>query len=119
MRIKAVVLLAVVFASAGVVAGGDAEADLERFQGSWSGVSAKKGGMDVPEGDIMNLRVIFSGEKITISFGEDKSIEGTFKLDPSKKPKHMDVTIMDKKGQGIYRFKKGGMLEVCAAEEGE
>jgi uncharacterized protein (TIGR03067 family) len=118
MRIKAVVLLAVVFATAGVVAGGDAKGDLKKFEGTWSVVSLKKAGMEVPEGDVQQLRVTFSGEKITVKVGE-MDIEGTFKLDPSKKPKQIDVTIMDKKGLGIYRFKKDGMLEVCAAEEGE
>ncbi len=121
MRIKAVVLLAAVFASAGVVAGGGggAKGDLKKIEGTWSVASAQKGGKDAPEGEIGQLKIEFSGEKITIKIGEDKSIEGTFNLDPAKKPKQFDVTIMDKKGQGIYRFKKGGMLELCVAEEGE
>ena len=49
MRGKAVVLLAVVFATAGVVAGGDAKADLKKFAGTWSVVSAVKGGKEAPE----------------------------------------------------------------------
>jgi uncharacterized protein (TIGR03067 family) len=117
MRIKAVILLAVVFVTAGVVAGGDAKDDLKRFQGTWSVTSAVEGGKAIPEEKTKDVQVVFDGNKISVKMGE-KSMDGTFKLDPSKKPKQIDVTIMDKKGLGIYRFKKGGMLEVCATEEG-
>ncbi len=116
MRIKAVVLLAAVFASAGVVAGGDAKADLKKFEGTWSVASAQKGGKEAQEGEIKQLRIVFTGDKITLKFGE-KSKEGTFKLDPTKKPKQIDVTLEDKTAQGLYRFNKD-MLELCVVEPG-
>jgi uncharacterized protein (TIGR03067 family) len=120
MRFKAVILLAVVFVTAGVVAGGDAKGDLKRFQGTWSITSAVEGGKAAPEEMIKDFRVVIEGNKMTVTMG-DKSMEGTFKIDPDKKPKQIDVMFKEKKkgGKGIYRFKKGGMLEVCAAEEGE
>jgi uncharacterized protein (TIGR03067 family) len=116
MRGKALVLLAVVFASAGVVAGGDAKADLKKLAGTWSVVSAQKGGKDAPENDIKELRLIFNGDKFTARFG-DKSKDGTFKIDPSKKPKQIDITLMDKIAEGIYQF-KGDNLELCLSEPG-
>jgi uncharacterized protein (TIGR03067 family) len=116
MRIKVMVLLAVVFASAGVVAGGDAKADRKKIEGTWSVASAQKGGKDAPEGEIQQLRLVFAGDKLTLKFGE-KSKEGTFKIDPGKKPKHIDVTMGDKTAAGLYRFNKG-MLELCVVEPG-
>jgi uncharacterized protein (TIGR03067 family) len=117
MRIKAAVLPAVVFATAGVIAGGDAKADLKKFQGTWSIVSGWEGGKPVPEEKTKDFRLTFSGDKLTIKHGE-KPREGTFKLDQSKKPKQIDVTMMDKDVEGIYRFKKGGLLEICFNEPG-
>ena len=118
MRIKAVALLAVVFASAGVVAGGDAKADLKKFEGTWSVVSAKKGGKDAPEDEkIQDVRLTFAGDKLTIKHGE-RTMEGTFKIDPAKKPAQIDITMMDKGVEGIYRFTKGGMLQLCFNEPG-
>jgi uncharacterized protein (TIGR03067 family) len=117
MRIKAVILLAVVFASAGVVAGGDAKSELKKFEGTWSVASAQKGGKDAPEGELSQLRLVFSGDKLTLKFGE-KSKKGSIKLDPAKKPKHIDLTIEDKTAVGLYRFKKDGMLELCVTEPG-
>ena len=114
MRGKAVVLLAVVFASAGVVAGGDAKGDLKKFAGTWSIVSAQKGGKDAPENEIKELRLVFHGDKFTAKFGE-KSKDGSFKIDPGKKPKQIDITLMDKTAEGIYRF-KGDNLELCINE---
>jgi uncharacterized protein (TIGR03067 family) len=114
MRGKAVVLLAVVFASASVVAGGDAQGDLKKFAGTWSVESAQKGGKEGPERDIKELRFVFSGDKLTLKFGE-KAMEGSFKIDPSKKPRQFDITLKDKTGQGIYRF-KGDKLELCISD---
>jgi uncharacterized protein (TIGR03067 family) len=116
MRIKAVVLLAVVFATAGVVAGGDAKADLKKLQGTWAVASAQKGGKEAPEGEIKQLRLVFSGEKLTARFGE-KSKEGTIKIDPGKKPSQIDLKIEGDTAVGIYRF-KGDMLELCITEPG-
>jgi uncharacterized protein (TIGR03067 family) len=117
MRGKAVVLLAVVFASASVVAGGDAKADLKKLTGTWSIVSAQKGGGELPANELKELRLIFNGDKLSARFGE-KSKDGTFKIDPSKKPKQIDITLMDKTAEGIYRF-KGDNLELCLSEPGE
>jgi uncharacterized protein (TIGR03067 family) len=117
MRGKAVVLLAVAFASAGVVAGGDAKADLKKLAGTWSIVSGQKGGKDAPEKEIKDVRIIFSGDKVTMKVGE-KPLEGTFKIDPGKKPRQIDITLMDKTGEGIYQF-KGDTLEICVSAPGE
>jgi len=117
MRGKAVVLLAVVFASASVVAGGDAKGDLKKFAGTWAVESAQKGGKDAPGNDIKDAKFIFNGDKLTLKFGEKSIDEVTFKVDPAKKPRQIDITVKEKTGKGIYRF-KGDQLELCRSEPG-
>jgi uncharacterized protein (TIGR03067 family) len=115
MRSKAVVLLAVVFTSAGFAVGGDAQKELKKFAGTWSVVSAQKDGKDAPENEIKDIRFTFSGDKITFMHG-DKTKEGTFKIDPSKKPKQIDVAIDGKDHPGIYKI-KADRLEICVGEQ--
>jgi uncharacterized protein (TIGR03067 family) len=115
MRSKAVVLLAVVFASASVVVGGDAKSDLKKFTGTWSVVSAVKGGKDAPENEIKDIRFIFSGDKLTFQHG-DKTKDGTFKIDATKKPRQIEVTIDGKSHPGIYKF-EGEQLKMCVGHD--
>ena len=116
MRRMGIVLLAVVFASPGVVAGGDAKKDLKKFEGTWAVHSAKKGGREGPANETKQLRFVFSGDKMTLMLGE-KALEGTFKIDPSKKPSQIDMTLQGKAVEGIYKF-EDGMLELCLSEPG-
>jgi uncharacterized protein (TIGR03067 family) len=116
-RLAAVLLTGAALASVGVAVGGDAKADLKKFQGTWAVESAQKGGKDEPEGKLEKIHFVFAGEKLTFKEG-GKETEGTIKIDPSKKPSQIDVTIEGKTYEGIYAF-KGGKLRLCVAEQGQ
>ena len=59
-------------------------------------------------------RFTFKGQKLLFRHSKDegKEEEGTFKADPKKSPKHLDITIKNKTLHGIYEV-KGGELKVC------
>jgi RNA polymerase sigma-70 factor (ECF subfamily) len=95
--------------------------DEKRIQGTWLGVGGKEQGKDAPEDAIKDLKVVFSGDKVTVNrpAGERK---GTFKLDPSRKPRTIDMTF-DVQGRmatvrGVYEF-DGERLKICLSESGE
>ncbi len=93
--------------------------DQEKFQGSWEVVSIEKGGEKLPDDLLakLNVKFTFKGDKVILDF-MGKEVEGTFKIDPAKKPPHIDLTIMDKTGAGIYAF-DGRTLKICAGEPGD
>ena len=101
----------------------DLEKEVRKFQGTWTLESSVVGGKEIPAGDLKGLIVTFEGDKHTVKMG-DKVIQiGTQKLDPSKLPKAIDVTMTEgpSKGAimlGIYEF-DGDTLKVCFDPQGK
>lgn len=78
--------------------------DLDAIQGEWKIVSGEADDKPAPEG-MLAPKLTFKGDKL-IGLGPDMTI----KLDPAKKPKHIDITV--KRGDtsitvpAIYELKK-------------
>src|SRR5437763_2873278 len=106
---------------AGLVLSGDPPADevkkeLEKFQGTWKFVSYEVEGTKLSEDALKEFRLIIKGDKFTMNEGKN-SFGGTFKIDPSKKPKTIDVQFTEgpQKGQnlmGIYQL-EGDTYRIC------
>jgi uncharacterized protein (TIGR03067 family) len=95
--------------------------DLKKMQGSWVMVSLIENGKEVPAAERQKRRLTIKGNVSTLTFGKEKST-GTYKLDESKKPRTLDITLSDgedkgKKMLGIYEF-RGEQLRICLAEVG-
>jgi uncharacterized protein (TIGR03067 family) len=102
----------------------DAKKDQEALQGIWRPVSAEQGGKE--QGDeAKEHALIFDKDTFTVKKGDEVMVKGTFKLDPSKKPKLIDMTVTegrrdDDKGKelhGIYELDKES-LKWCTCEPG-
>jgi uncharacterized protein (TIGR03067 family) len=101
----------------------DVEKEARKFQGTWTIESSEAGGMVVPPGNLKGLVVVFEGDKHTVKMGDEVVQVGTQKLDPSKTPKAIDVTMTEgpNKGAvmlGIYEF-DGDTLRVCFDPQGK
>ena len=100
----------------------DAKAELERFTGTWRGVSVVRDGKDVPKPEAEAVRLVVMGEKYTL-MESGETIEGTHKLDPTKKPKEIDAvrTKGPHKGEtlrGLYELSEDTFI-VCFAAPGK
>jgi uncharacterized protein (TIGR03067 family) len=90
---------------------------MKKFQGTWTIESSVTGGVEVPRELLKGLIVVYEGDKHTVKAG-DKAIQvGTQKIDPSKSPKTIDVTMAEgpQKGAvmlGIYEF-DGDTMKAC------
>jgi uncharacterized protein (TIGR03067 family) len=113
-------LAAVGLALAGSPAGqprgkGKGKSDQDLFQGRWSVVALEKGGVEVPKELTKEAAAVIKGNKITIELlGETKEV--VFKLDPTKKPKAIDLKFEGKDFEGIYEL-NGETLRVCVPTE--
>jgi len=118
MIARALVLTAVVLTLGDWAVAQNGDKDREKLQGRWV---ADKSDKDI------TAEFKFDKNTFTITLeakGNKDSYKGTFKIDPSKKPSEMDLTVTegDKyKGEtslAIYRI-DGDTLKWCAAEPGK
>jgi uncharacterized protein (TIGR03067 family) len=129
MRISLVALFCAVgfaaFGGSGTLAGDKADLakEVRKFQGTWTFESCETGGKELPVGEFKGLILTFEGDKHTVKKGDEVIQVGTQKLDPSKSPKTIDVTLAEgpNKGAvmlGIYEI-DGDTLKVCFDPQGK
>jgi uncharacterized protein (TIGR03067 family) len=101
----------------------DAKKDQEALRGVWTLVSTQVGGKDSVE-EPKGTNLVIDGDTFTIKKGDEVRIKGTYKIDPSKTPKAIDLTITEGKERdkgkillGIYELGKEG-LKWCSSEPG-
>ena len=118
-------LFAVVRSQADENANGEAVAkDLQAFKGTWRLSSKEVNGKKFSEEEIKDVIATADGSgKVTVRRGDQVIGEGTVKLDPTKKPKAIDVTFTEgeRKGKtvlGIYEIDSDA-FRVCVARDGD
>jgi uncharacterized protein (TIGR03067 family) len=99
----------------------DVKKDQDALQGTWKVVSAERDGKPVEE--LKGFLMTFAKDTFAIKKGEEVVVKGTFKIDPSKSPKVMEMKITEGEGKGkdahaIYELTKGG-LRWCSGEAGK
>lgn len=95
----------------------DAKKELKAMEGTWQVTSMENDGQKTPEEEAKQFKVILKGNEYTLKQLDNTVNQGTFKIDPSKKPKTID--IMPKEGdntgatmKGIYEL-KGDTQKAC------
>jgi uncharacterized protein (TIGR03067 family) len=91
--------------------------DMAKFQGTWTVVEIERNGEKDPEDRIKDIKLTVNGNKRTLKRGDEVVAQSTFKLDASKSPKQIDITLEsgDAKGRtfhGIYEI-DGDTQKVC------
>jgi uncharacterized protein (TIGR03067 family) len=95
----------------------DAARDLEKLQGSWTIVSYTVDGKPTPDEGLRGIRLEVKGNRSRFTLA-GKTSQGTYHLDASKKPRELDITLVDegpdkgKRKLGIYEI-DGDRLRIC------
>jgi uncharacterized protein (TIGR03067 family) len=102
---------------------GDLDKEFKKFQGVWTFASVEAGGKKAPADQLKGATITFAGDKFTVKKGDEVIQAGTQKLDPSRSPRTIDVTMTEglNKGAvmlGIYEI-DGDTLTVCFDEAGK
>jgi uncharacterized protein (TIGR03067 family) len=124
-----VLSLVSLFAGVGLLAAADdakeaGKKDQEALKGTWTIVSAERDGRKFTEAQLKGVVGTFDEGKVSVQRQGQTIFEGTVKLDPTKKPKAIDVTQTsegDNKGKtfpGIYEI-EGDMMKVCSVDPGK
>jgi len=90
-RMFGMVVALVVLAGTNVL-GGDAKKAKAALQGTWEVTEFEIAGMKKPF-PAGALSFVFDGDKVTMKGGPKGNTEGTYTIDPSKKPAHIDLTM--------------------------
>jgi uncharacterized protein (TIGR03067 family) len=87
----------------------------KKFQGEWRAESIKTGDGSTPAEELKKFRLVIEGDRWTVETGAGKT-EWTWKVDPSKSPRALDITTTSGKEvvvRCLYEL-KGDTLTVCA-----
>jgi uncharacterized protein (TIGR03067 family) len=95
-----------------------AKKDLDALRGTWKMASLEIEGTLVPAEKLTTSTLTIKGDKYIIKVN-DQTFETTMKLDPTKKPKTIDMTFLDgankdKTALGIYDL-DGDTFKMCRA----
>ena len=124
MNTKLLVIVAVgLFLAADDGPNEKAKQELEALQGTWNGVSAQENGQAVPEANAKAMQFIIKGDSYTFKLNGQEYEQGALKVDPTKKPKTIDIKITkgEDKGKeqlGFYELDKD-TLKLCVPAPGK
>lgn len=123
MKLHALLVLPVWLLLAGDSQEDATKIDLERFQGNWSLMSAESDGKKTSPEEAKKLKLTIQGKRFTLQKDGVVVSEGTFTLDPTKKPKGIDETITAGRNKGkvflaIYEI-DDGQHKICFAPSGK
>ena len=88
----------------------------DAIEGTWLPETAELGGKMFPDEVRKTIKLVVKGDKYTVTVGE-KVDKGTVKLNPSAKPRELDITGTDGPNKGrtilaIYE-RNGDTLRIC------
>lgn len=101
----------------------EAPKDAKALDGTWKLVGGEADGKALAEKDLKDGKLVLKGDQYTVALADKGIVKGTQKLDPTKKPRTIDITDSSgpNKGKtclGIYQL-EGDEFRVAFASPGK
>ena len=95
----------------------------KKLQGSWNATSVVRNRNELPAEQLKDLQLVFRDGRFAFKKGDKMLDEGTFRLDPAKAPRTIDLVTTDADGKekttlAIYEL-TDDTLRICGAQSGE
>ena len=108
MRLASIVGLCMLVSGSSV----RADAELDKFQGTWQAEKLSSGGTDAPADKVAQIGITFKGNQAIPKLNPTDVAK--VKIDATKKPAEIDLIDGESKvNKGIYRFIDKDTLEIC------
>ena len=93
--------------------------ELAKLAGTWQHVSAEQDGQSAPEDRVKAHTLVITGDHYAVRMNGKMIEEGTFYIDPSRKPKVIDAYPAEGKVlKGIYEIGEDDTIRACFAHPG-
>ena len=95
------------------------QAEQEKLAGAWRVVSVEVDGRALPAQQFRGLTMTFQGGNFTAQQGRGEKQEGTYKIDPARGPKQIDIRRQNGPPEGRHQLAvyalAGNTLKICSA----
>jgi uncharacterized protein (TIGR03067 family) len=81
-----------------------ARAELARFEGEWIITSGQNDGKPIPDSELNRFRRIVKADQTTVMNGQHVFMRAKFSLDPHRKPKAIDYTLLQGENKGVKQL---------------
>jgi uncharacterized protein (TIGR03067 family) len=101
--------------------GAAVEKELKKVTGTWQLVASEKDGANAPEAELKQTKIVIKGDKYTMERAGKTVEEGWVCIDPTRKPKVIDIYPTRPEGKvemGIYKLDGDDKLTVCCTDPG-
>src|SRR2546423_642012 len=78
----------------------DAKKEMAKLEGEWSMVSGERDGQALPEEIVKELKRVAKGDETTVTSNGQTFMKAKFTVDPTKKPKTIDYTLLEGPNKG-------------------
>ena len=88
--------------------------DAKAIQGTWQMTHSEEEGVKMPTDRVKECVCVLDNGKLVMKYQGKIMAEGTYKIDPAKTPRQIDMIQNDEVGRGIYKLEKD-RLTICAS----